>query len=727
MTTEFKRMQQLRGTRQEWQADNIVPLEGEMALEVTNSAAGVKVKVGDGYTPFSGLPYLFGGDIYGGTGLLVTKHEETATAGQTEFVPPAAYLVGFADVYVNGVMLSAAEFTATDGLTITLAQPAQAGDIVAIIAYQASPTTGIAPGSIVDIYGPAVDKAASQRLVTDSVSFIQSGDDAVTRTARDKMREWVSVADFGAVGDGVTDDIAAINAAIASFPASGGLLRLLQRHAISSTIVIAKPVRVEGLVEGSAFQPVQPAGTELVWIGGVFNGAMMRVGLSGVGTNTLWGGGVSNLRFNGGGQCAYGLQVSDASHGEYRNLYIWNVTGAGLRLTSDGTKINMPSGWNRFYGLFCDMRAALTASANASGVLIDANNGDGSAGVTLNYFEDLKVNHSGGHGVAWLKGGDGMVFMKPQFFRADSETGYSCYFGSTDAADICNHIMFYYPIATGGMYFAKAGLHTGTHIHDYDGQNINAGMGLNLIQGPGASEVKGNSTFGQLFGQSRLWSNQDVMKQDPMVLIRYDATNAIVQTNAGNWKYFASGGNVIESGHVGGGVQIATLAAANDSSLLANGSASSGVALWQYPSAQFLLNLPDNTAMKARWGFLSSNADPASDGMWIEFDPTLSGGQYRCICAKGGNQTVVVNSAGLTGAGNPFLRWRIDVSSGAVNFYVSGIGTPNPQLTTLVASITTNRPDTATMTCGVYVKTTAAAIKRLDLVDFKLAHDLDRR
>lgn len=49
-----------------------------------------------------------------------------------------------------------------------------------------------------------------------TVGFTQAGAGATLRTAQDKMREIVSVKDFGAVGDGVTNDTAAFVAAIAA-------------------------------------------------------------------------------------------------------------------------------------------------------------------------------------------------------------------------------------------------------------------------------------------------------------------------------------------------------------------------------------------------------------------------------------------------------------------------------------------------------------------------------
>jgi len=83
---------------------------------------------------------------------------------------------------------------------------------------------------------------------SEQVTFLAAGSGASQRTALDKLRDVVSVKDFGAVGDGVADDTAAIQAAVDHINALGGGTVYLPQgdYSITAPIVIHSNIRFIG-------------------------------------------------------------------------------------------------------------------------------------------------------------------------------------------------------------------------------------------------------------------------------------------------------------------------------------------------------------------------------------------------------------------------------------------------------------------------------------------------
>lgn len=93
----------------------------------------------------------------------------------------------------------------------------------------------------------AIDFAASVFGDATSVSFIQSGTGAVTRTAQAKMRDVICVLDFGATGDGSTDDTTAFSNALTA--ASGKALYVPDPstgYRITSTLTVPDNTTIYG-------------------------------------------------------------------------------------------------------------------------------------------------------------------------------------------------------------------------------------------------------------------------------------------------------------------------------------------------------------------------------------------------------------------------------------------------------------------------------------------------
>jgi hypothetical protein len=124
---------------------------------------------------------------------------QTAAAGQTVFnLTEITYAPGSNNlmVFVDGVnQYVGTSYLETDSNTVTFTQGLHVGAQVKFSTVQTLST---------------VDTSAEDIL------FTQGGVGAVTRSVQSKLRETVSVKDFGAVGNGVADDTAAIQAALNS-------------------------------------------------------------------------------------------------------------------------------------------------------------------------------------------------------------------------------------------------------------------------------------------------------------------------------------------------------------------------------------------------------------------------------------------------------------------------------------------------------------------------------
>lgn len=129
-----------------------------------------------------------------------TAQEETATAtaGQTVFNLSIAYIPGANNlaVFVNGSnQVVNANYLETDENTVTFLTGLNVGDVVKF-----STATPISANTV-----SAVD-----------VGYTPAGTGAVSTNVQAKLRQYVSVKDFGATGDGSTNDTAAAQAASAA-------------------------------------------------------------------------------------------------------------------------------------------------------------------------------------------------------------------------------------------------------------------------------------------------------------------------------------------------------------------------------------------------------------------------------------------------------------------------------------------------------------------------------
>ena len=185
---------------------------------------------------------------------------------------------------------------------------------------------------------------AVQVTDADLITYTPAGTGAVATTVQKKLRETVSVKDFGAVGDGVTDDTAAIKAAIASLGAKGGEVCFpAGTYKFTSKITINTPVRLVGagrgingtnystrLVKTGSFLGIEFL--QGAAYGGLFDLTVDRSGSDASDGVYVASGRIDAQRVSIYNQGRYGLNVYDANCSSFHAIEIASCGSDGLYL-----------------------------------------------------------------------------------------------------------------------------------------------------------------------------------------------------------------------------------------------------------------------------------------------------------------------------------------------------------------------------------------------------------
>lgn len=104
-----------------------------------------------------------------------TVTEATASDGQTTFAP-GSYTPGYVDVFRNGVKLGAADYTATNGTSVVLANPCNANDLITVVSFYISAVNDAIPNQAGAVTAPYLDvggKSGAGAMILPSGTTLQ--------------------------------------------------------------------------------------------------------------------------------------------------------------------------------------------------------------------------------------------------------------------------------------------------------------------------------------------------------------------------------------------------------------------------------------------------------------------------------------------------------------------------------------------------------------------------
>jgi hypothetical protein len=286
----------------------------------------------------------------------------TGDGVETEFPltsDPAA--IGNLDVAVDGLTM----YPGADYLLVS-----------STLTFTVAPSNG---AEILARYGQAIPSVMGADAA--AISYQPGGVGSVVSDVETKLRESVSVKDFGAVGDGVADDTAAIQAAISSITSLGGSVFFPSgSYLISSTIVLPELHSIRLVGEGNGSQNTGYSAT-VIKKASTLSGEAIVINTDGSSIESMT---VQGVAGNGGD----GILVN-ASRCTLRDVSVFLMGNDGIRIGVDSPSTYNCNLWvldncktknNVRHGVMISEGAGLAADANGGTCFhldTQSNGGDG--------------------------------------------------------------------------------------------------------------------------------------------------------------------------------------------------------------------------------------------------------------------------------------------------------------------------------------------------------------
>lgn len=208
----------------------------------------------------------------------------TATGGQTSF--SATYSPGFVEVYLNGVLLNASDYTASNGTTVVLSAGATAGDIVETIAYRVTDiTTASTAVTATNLSGGAASRIPYQSGIG-ATAFIANGNSGEALISAGTSAPAFGVLGVAGGGTGITS----FGSNVATFlgtPSSANFANVITNETGSGNVVFSTNPTVTNPTVTNYTETGYSANTSTAITIDLANGTVQNLTLTGTATITM--------------------------------------------------------------------------------------------------------------------------------------------------------------------------------------------------------------------------------------------------------------------------------------------------------------------------------------------------------------------------------------------------------------------------------------------------------